>query len=169
MNKEVLSLLNEQIWLENSASFFYLKLSKLFNDNNYFGISNFFLEQSNEEREHMIKIFTYVMEQESDPVIPSLNVIGDEEIDFDVVSMFESSLMSEKKITNAINKIMSKCKDVEDYTTENFLQWFIVEQREEENKFKEILDNLKIIGDNKLGLYELNKSLNPYIDTPKPV
>ena len=43
------------------------------------------------------------------------------------------------------------------------------EQREEENKFKEILDNLKIIGDNKLGLYELNKSLNPYIDAPKPV
>ena len=117
----------------------------------------------------MIKIFTYVMEQDSEPVIPSLNVIGDEEISFDVVSMFESSLMSEKNITNAINKIMSKCKDVEDYTTENFLQWFIVEQREEENKFKEILDNLKIIGDNKLGLYELNKSLNPYIDPPKPV
>ena len=75
MNKEVLSLLNEQIWLENTASFFYLKLSKLFNDNNYFCISNFFLEQSNEERIHMIKLFTYVMEQEGDVIVPNYNFL----------------------------------------------------------------------------------------------
>jgi len=48
---------------------------------------------------------------------------------------------------------------VGDYTTENFLQWFVTEQREEENKFKEIIDNLKIIGNNTLGLYEMNKVL----------
>ena len=77
MNKEVLSLLNEQIWLENTASFFYLKLSKLFSENNYFGISNFFLEQSNEEREHMLKIFTYVLEQEGEPVVPNYNFLED--------------------------------------------------------------------------------------------
>ena len=58
-----------------------------------------------------------------------------------------------------INKILSKCKEVGDYTTENFLQWFVTEQREEENKFKEIIDNLKIIGNNTLGLYEMNKVL----------
>jgi ferritin len=70
-------------------------------------------------------------------------------------------LENERKVTNSINKIISKCKEVGDYTTENFLQWFVVEQREEENKFKEIIDNLIIIGDNRVGLYELNKSLNP--------
>lgn len=161
MNKEVLSLLNEQIWLENTASFFYLKLSKLFNDNNYFGISNFFLEQSNEEREHMVKLFTYVMEQEGDVIVPNYNFLEDEEHDFDILNLFECSLENERKVTNSINKIISKCKEVGDYTTENFLQWFVVEQREEENKFKEIIDNLIIIGDNRVGLYELNKSLNP--------
>jgi len=151
MNKEVLSLLNEQIWLENTASFFYLKLSKLFSENNYFGISNFFLEQSNEEREHMIKFFSYILEQEGEVNVP----------DFNIVNLFECSLENERKVTNSINKIVSKCKEVGDYTTENFLQWFVVEQREEENKFKEILDNLKIIGNNSVGLYELNKTLNP--------
>jgi ferritin len=161
MNKEVLSLLNEQIWLENTASFFYLKLSKLFNDNNYFGISNFFLGQSNEEREHMVKLFTYVMEQEGDVVVPNYNFLEDEEYDFNILNLFECSLENERKVTNSINKIISKCKEVGDYTTENFLQWFVVEQREEENKFKEIIDNLIIIGDNRVGLYELNKSLNP--------
>ena len=70
------------------------------------------------------------------------------------------TLSNERKVTNSINKIISKCKEVGDYTTENFLQWFVNEQREEENKFKEIIDNLKIVGDNKVGLYEINKSLN---------
>lgn len=161
MNKEVLSLLNEQIWLENTASFYYLKLSKLFSVNNYFGISNFFLSQSNEEREHMIKLFTYILEQESEPIVPNYNFMEDDELEFDVLNLFECSLENERKVSNSINKIISKCKEVGDYTTENFLQWFVVEQREEENKFKEIIDNLKIIGDNRVGLYELNKSLNP--------
>jgi ferritin len=158
MNKEVLSLLNEQVWLENTASFFYLKLSKLFNDNNYFGISNFFLEQSNEERLHMIKLFTYVMEQEGDVIVPNYNFL--EDYDFNILNLFECSLENERKITNSINQIISKCREVGDYSTENFLQWFVSEQREEENKFKEIIDDLIIIGDNRVGLYELNKSLN---------
>jgi ferritin len=165
MNKEVLSLLNEQIWVENSASFFYLKLSKLFNENNYFGITNFFVEQSNEERNHMMKIFSYVLEQEGEPVIPQYNLIEESELEFNILNLFELSLSNEKKVTNSINKIISKCREVGDYTTENFLQWFVIEQREEENKFKEIIDNLRIIGDNSVGLYELNKSLGaPKID-----
>ena len=49
---------------------------------------------------------------------------------------FENSLLNEREVTNAINKIVSKCKEVGDYTTENFIQWFVTEQREEENKFK---------------------------------
>jgi ferritin len=162
MNKEVLSLLNEQIWVENSASFFYLKLSKQFNVNNYYGISNFFIEQSNEERNHMMKIFSYVLEQEGEPVIPQYNLVEDDEQEFNILNLFELSLSNEKKVTNSLNKIISKCREVGDYTTENFLQWFVLEQREEENKFKEIIDNLRIIGDNSVGLYELNKTL----DTP---
>ena len=148
LNKEVIDLLNGQIWLENRASFYYLRLSAEFNKNGYFGISKFFLNQSNEEREHMIKIFEYLEEDEGE---------------FDILCLFEDSLIGEREVTKSINKILSKCKEVGDYTTENFLQWFVTEQREEENKFKEIIDNLKIIGSNTLGLYEMNKVLGEEI------
>ena len=90
----------------------------------------------------MIKIFTYILEQEGEVNVPNYNFIEDEDLDFNIVNLFECSLENERKVTNSINKIVSKCKEVGDYTTENFLQWFVVEQREEENKFKEILDNL---------------------------
>jgi ferritin len=160
MNEEVLSLLNEQIWLENTASYFYLTLSKKFSENNYYGISKFFLNQSNEEREHMLKLFEYILEQESEPIVPNYNYLDETELEFNILYLFEMSLLNERKVTNSINKVISKCKEVGDYTTENFLQWFVIEQREEENKFKEIIDNLKIVGEDRVGLYEINKSLN---------
>ena len=159
LNKEVIELLNNQIWLENRASFFYLRLSVEFNKNGYFGISKFFLNQSNEERDHMIMIFEYLKEQESEPIIPNYNFLEGDEGEGNILGLWEDSLIGEREVTKSINKIISKCKEVGDYTTENFLQWFVTEQREEENKFKEIIDNLKIIGNNTLGLYEMNKVL----------
>jgi len=165
LNEEIVELLNGQIWLENRASFYYLKLSVEFNKNGYSGISKFFLNQSNEERVHMIKIFEYLKEQDDEPIIPNYNFLEEDEGEFNIICLFEDSLSGEREVTKSINKIISKCKEVGDYTTENFLQWFITEQREEENKFKEIIDNLKIIGDNTLGLYEMNKVLG--VDEPE--
>ena len=42
LTKEMVSLLNEQIWLENNASFYYLYLSTQFNELVYAGIASFF-------------------------------------------------------------------------------------------------------------------------------
>jgi len=161
LSKKILSLINDQIWLENNTSFYYLRLSVEFNDKGFSGISTFFLNQSNEEREHMIKLIMYVMEKDSSPALPQYNFMEEKEEHFNVLSHFENSLHNEKEVTNSINKIISQCKEEGDYTTENFMQWFVNEQREEESKFKEIIDNLKIIGDDGVGLYEINKDLSP--------
>lgn len=160
LNKEVLSLLNNQIWLENMSSYYYLKLSVLCNQNGFSGVSKFFIEQSNEEREHMMKIFNYMLEQDTEPVVPSYNYIEEEGmIDFNLLTLFENSLTNEKEITNSINELVIKCKEVGDSRTENFLSWFVEEQNEEEQKFKDLVEDLKIIKGDKFGLYHFNKSL----------
>ncbi len=159
LDKQVISLLNEQIWLENNASFYYLYLSNQFGENGYNGISKFFLEQSNEEREHMLKIMEYMLDQDSQPLIPNYNFMEDLDEEFDILSHFQNSLYNERQVTESINKIVTKCKEINDVNTENFMQWFVIEQREEETKFKSIIDDLKIIGDSGSGLYELNKQL----------
>ncbi len=160
LNKEVLSLLNNQIWIENMSSYYYLKLSVLCNENGFNGVSKFFLEQSNEEREHMMKIFNYMLEQDTEPVVPSYNYIEEEGIiDFNLLTLFENSLTNEKEITNSINELVIKCKEVGDSRTENFLSWFVEEQNEEEQKFKDLVEDLKIIKGDKFGLYHFNKSL----------
>ena len=159
LNQEIINLINEQIWLENHASFYYLDLSIKFNIEGFGGISKFFAQQSQEEREHMLKLIDYLLEKDGIPILPNYNFMEENEESFNILSHFENSLLNERKVTNAINKIVSKCKEVGDYTTENFIQWFVTEQREEENKFKDIIDNLKIIGDDGSGLYEINKEL----------
>ena len=106
LHEEVVELLNSQIWLENRASFFYLRLSVEFNKNGYFGISQFFLNQSNEEREHMIMIFEYLKEQEAEPVIPNYNFLEEDEGEFDILCLFENSLAGEREVTMSINKIL---------------------------------------------------------------
>jgi ferritin len=159
LTKEIVSLINEQIWLENNASFYYLYLSTQFKENGYNGISKFFLEQSNEERDHMLKLMDYLLDQDEQPLIPNYNFMEDLDEKFNILSHFKNSLYNERKVTQSINTIINKCKELNDIQTESFMQWFVTEQMEEESKFKDIIDDLKIIGDNGGGLFELNKHL----------
>jgi len=87
----------------------------------------------------------------------------EKEDSFDVLLHFQNSLENERLVTNSINKIVAKCKEVGDYTTENFMQWFVTEQREEEAKFKSIIDDLTIVGNDGVGLYKINKELGSNI------
>jgi len=159
VSKEIVNLINEQIWLENNASFYYLHLSIEFESNGFGGMSKFFSTQSTEERYHMLKLIDYLLEEDCDPILPNYNFLEDLKEEFDVLTHFENSLMNEKRVTESINKIIDECKKQGDYKTENFMQWFVTEQREEETKFKTIIDDLKIIGGNGSGLYEINKEL----------
>ena len=61
--------------------------------------------------------------------------------------MFEQVYEHEKKVTNEIHRIVDLCYKENDYSTLNFLQWYIQEQREEEALMRTILDKIKIIGD----------------------
>ena len=75
LDKKIVDLINEQIWLENNASFYYLHLSIQFSINGFGGISDFFKEQSEEEREHMLKLVDYLLDEDVTPNIPNYNFI----------------------------------------------------------------------------------------------
>jgi ferritin len=46
-----------------------------------------------------------------------------------------------------------------DYSTFNFLQWYVAEQHEEEKLFKSIVDRLSLVGEDGKGLYFIDKEL----------
>ena len=73
--------------------------------------------------------------------------------------MFQEVLKHEQFITASINELYHLCTTEKDYTTANFLQWFITEQLEEENLVNGILDTMALAGNDKSGLFHIDKEL----------
>ena len=76
-----------------------------------------------------------------------------------LVDVFTQVLEHEIYITGSINNLYGVTVDEKDYTTGNFLQWYITEQIEEESLFKTILDKIKLVGKDKAGMFHIDKEL----------
>lgn len=149
--------LNSQIQLEGKASFLYLSMASWCDQEGLEGCAKFMHRQSAEEREHMLRIFHYLSEVDAHALTPS---IEQPRHTFDSIqAMFKEVYEHEKKVTNSINNLLALAREEKDYTTENFLQWYIAEQREEENLMRSILDKLKLIGDGPLSLFYIDKEI----------
>jgi len=76
-----------------------------------------------------------------------------------IQGMFKEILKHEQFITASINDIYDLCMTEKDYTTANFLQWFITEQIEEESLVNSVLDKLNLAGAEKAGMFHIDKEL----------
>jgi ferritin len=73
--------------------------------------------------------------------------------------MFEKTLEHEKFITKSINELADLVLGEKDHATYMFMQWFINEQIEEESNDVDIINKLKLIGNDGNGLLMLDKEL----------
>ena len=73
--------------------------------------------------------------------------------------IFEDALQSEINVTHAINKLVTKARNAEDYATENFLQWFVKEQVEEEANARRAIELFDVIGKDGTGLFVIDKEI----------
>ena len=167
MNVRVNRVLNNQVSLEFEASYFYLRLATLLDSAGYSGASEFFYRQSDEERVHMLKLIKYIIERGGEykqPIISPTDAMCntvDWKIGEGLLSdCINESLHKERQVTQHVNEIIDVCKSEHDYTTDNFIQWFVTEQLEEERTFSTLLDKINLIGSDKGGLYILDKELS---------
>ena len=77
----------------------------------------------------------------------------------DLKNVFESLLAHEIRVTESINNLVDICLQEKDYTTHNFVQWYVSEQLEEEALARTMLDKLRLIGDNQGGMYLFDRDL----------
>ena len=82
-----------------------------------------------------------------------------------ITLVFESLLEHEINVTDSINNVVDLCLAEKDYTTHNFMQWYVSEQLEEEALARNILDKLKMIGNDKGGLYMFDRDLEQMVKT----
>jgi ferritin len=157
LSEKIESLLNDQVKHEFEAGNWYLSMSSWAEVSGFHGTASFFLEQSKEENFHAMKIFHYINDRDGHALAPS---IAQPNHDFDSIRhLFERGLELEQENTKKINNLVEAAKDAKDHATDQFLQWYVDEQVEEEELFRTILDKLNILGDKGPGLYMLDQEL----------
>lgn len=157
ISKKIEKVLNEQIAQEAYASYYYLSMASWFDKSGLLGCAKFMYSHSDEERTHMLKLFTYINETGGHAITPK---IEQPPIQFKSIGeIFESVLKHEMEVTGAINNLVELCLKEKDYSTFNFLQWYVAEQHEEEKLFMSILDKIKIIGTDNKGIYWIDKEV----------
>jgi ferritin len=150
--------LNRQIEKEAYASYLYLSMASWCEKESLNGCAEFMFRQSDEERHHMIRIYKYVAEVDGHAITPA---ISQPPLEFESIqAMFRQVFEHEQEVTTSINKLVDLCYEEDDYTTLNFLQWYVEEQREEENSMRTILDRIRLIGDGPQSLYYIDKEVH---------
>jgi ferritin len=163
VHKKVEQALNEQVKMEGNSSNYYLALACWADSNGFSGVANFMYKQSDEERFHMLKLMKYVIERDGNAIVPSFD-----QPNIDVKSpteIFQDLYKHEIKVTESINKLVGICLKENDYTTHNFLQWYVSEQLEEEATAKSILDKIKLMGNDKSAWYHFDRDIAGLIVT----
>jgi len=157
LSKTVEKALNDQVEREASSSQYYLAMASWAESQGLPGVSEFFYKQSDEERQHMLKLVKYINERGGKAEVRTLNAppSGWE----NVKAVFEQLLQHEIAISTSINRLVEICLEEKDFTTQNFLQWYVSEQIEEEAVARTILDKLNLIGDDKGGLYLFDRDV----------
>ncbi len=155
LSKKLEKILNEQIEKEGYAAQLYLAMASWSDAQGYGGISEWFYAQHQEEIEHMLKIMKYVNERGGHALAPKIEQPPKE---FKGVrQLFEAALEHEQMVTQAINDIVAVTLDEKDYTTNNWIQWFVEEQLEEESSVNAILDKLNMVGEK--GIYIFDRDI----------
>ena len=157
ISKKMENALNEQLALESYASFLYLSMASWCEQEALEGCAKFMHRQSEEEREHMMRIFHYLNEVDGHALVPA---IAQPPHEFgSVKALFEQVYQHEQKVTSSIHRLVALSQEEQDHAAYQFLQWYVEEQREEEALMRTILDKLKLIGDGPLSLYYIDKEV----------
>lgn len=151
LSSKIEKALNNQIKIEAESSQIYLAMASWAEIQGLGGVAEFMYAQSNEERDHMLKLFRYVNERGGHAQVSKLSAPNTEFGSFK--DMFTTLFEHEVFVSSSINKLVDISLTEKDYATHNFLQWYVAEQIEEEAQARTILDKIKLIGDEKSGLY----------------
>lgn len=157
LSKEIEKALNEHINAELWSAYLYLSASAYFESLSLGGFARWMKLQADEEVEHAMRIFDFVNERGGRVKLMPLEEVPQE---WDSpLEVFEEAYEHEQKITGLINDLVELADKENDHATYSMLQWFVDEQVEEEDSVDEIVERLRLIGENSNGLIALDSKL----------
>ncbi len=137
ISKRLADKLNEQMNFENESAHVYLAMANFCKGANLNGAESWMVAQFKEEQYHGKKIYDYLHDQGADVTITGFET--PQNTYANLLEVLEEALAHEKKVTARINELMQIAKEENDYASEAFLQWFILEQVEEEDTLNDLI------------------------------
>jgi ferritin len=157
LSEKMKNALNIQLNREFHSAYLYLGLSAFASEKGYKGCANWFMIQYQEETAHGMKLYNYINNQNAAVVltdIHSVNFPGTT-----IKEAFVSAFEHEQKMTAFLNELSDLALKEKDHASYNLLQWYVMEQVEEEGSFGDILDTLNLLGDSGNGMYNFDRDL----------
>ena len=155
MNDKIAKLLNEQINKEFFSAYLYLDISNYYDEMDLDSYKNYYMIQAQEERDHALLFMQYM---QMNGLKVTLDAIGKPDKKFEsVLDPLVIAAEHERYVTALINNIYHEAHEAKDYRTLKFLDWFIDEQREEEENADSMVSRYKLFGSDPKGLYALDQ------------
>ncbi|HYK06248.1 MAG TPA: ferritin [Gaiellaceae bacterium] len=144
--------LNEQVGHEFAASQQYVAIAAHYDAQTLPRLAAHFYRQAVEERNHAMMIVQYLLDADERIAIPG---VAAPQAEFaDVVEPVRLALEQEKRVTEQISDLAKLARSEGDLVGEQFLHWFLQEQREEVSSMGALLtvversrDNVMLIED----------------------
>ena len=157
LDEKIVSLLNEQLNYELYSSYFYLSIHAYYADQNLSGFANWFMIQTQEERDHALLFLQYLLNNNAKAAFPDVKSPAHS---FDSPEApLAATLKHEQFVTSRIHNLYDAALAIKDFRTTQFLDWFVREQGEEEKNVEDVLKKYKLFGADGKGLYLLDQEL----------
>ena len=157
LDTKIESALNQQINAELWSSYLYLSMSCDMDNKGFEGISSWFSIQSREEYLHAERLMKFIGNRNGKVTLMPIQEVKQEWNT--PTEAFEDTLKHEKIVTGLVNNLVEMAMQAKDFATQNMMKWFVDEQVEEESNVHKILDKLKKINNDPVGLYSLDQQL----------
>lgn len=154
LHKKVNRGINRQIQVEQQASQFYLGMSSYFEKEGFEGYASWMRKQSEEERQHALKLLDYLQDRDGELSLGELKA-PDTSFSSPLAALREA-LKNEQEVSEQIRKLYREADSSQDEATAVFLHWYLTEQVEEEKGFRDEVERLELAGDNPAALLLLD-------------
>ena len=166
MSKKMADAINEQINAEFYSAFLYLSMATKLEDTTFPGFANWMRVQYKEEVFHAMKLLNHMVERGERVYLKQIDA---PETEWDgPYAMWAAAFEHEVKVTGLINALMRIAVDEDDFASQQFLQWYVEEQVEEEDNTSTVRDKIAMVQDMPGGLYMLDQEMAQRVYTPPP-
>ena len=157
LSEKLAGAFSSQVNAEYNSAYLYLIMSTAADKMGMKGAANWLFVQAQEEMAHGTHMYKYILERGASPVFEAIE--RPQTTFADANEIFNKVFEHEQKVTKRINALATMAMKESDHAGYQFMMWYVNEQVEEESGASEILEKLRLIGDNKGLLLTLDNEL----------